>query len=220
MNTHSLRKLILPLVMVLVLLACALPVLPSPAAPDPTSNPGSIQTIVVATAGAAQTQTALVIPPPTDTLISTSTLAPSLTPTGTLTATATVIFVIPTATNPPTATSDIPTQSAGASCQLVAQTPANGTAYGARERFNAQWTIRNTGDETWIGDNIDFFHSGGRDMHESDVVDLPRNVRTGAEVTLVVEMRAPADSGTYTSTWTLGTLRDALCTVSVRIIVQ
>jgi hypothetical protein len=218
MNTHSLKKLILPLVALFLLLACALPGLPSPAASNPTSDPGVIQTIVVATAGAAQTQTALVIPPPTDTL--TPTLTPSATPTDTPTATATVIFIIPTATNPPTATSELATQSAGSSCELVSQAPANDTAYGARERFNVQWTVKNTGSETWLGSNIDFSHSSGRDMHESDVADLPHNVRAGAQVTLAVEMRAPANSGTYTSTWTLGTQRDALCVVSVRIIVR
>jgi hypothetical protein len=201
-----------------VVLACALPGLPSPVASNPTSDPGLIQTVVVATAGAAQTLTALVQPSPTDT--PTSTLAPSSTPTDTPTATPTVIFILPTATNPPTATQLFVTQSAGASCQLVAQSPANDTAYEPRARFNAEWTIRNTGSETWQSSNIDFFHSGGRDMHDSDIVDLPNNVRADAQVTLEVEMRAPGDSGTYTSTWTLGTRRDALCTVSVRIIVR
>jgi len=224
MNTRSLRKFILPLVTLLVLLACVLPGIPAPVASNPTSAPGSIQTIVVATAGAAQTQTALVLPPPADT--STATLPPSLTPTETPTATATFIFIIPTktntptATNPPTATGQFVNQSPGASCELVAQSPANDTVYGSRDQFTAEWTIENTGSETWLASNIDFFHSGGRDMHESDIADLPRNVRTGAQVTLRIEMRAPGNSGTYTSTWTLGTQRDPMCIVSVRIRVE
>ena len=224
MNTPSLRKLILPLVMLFVLLACALPGIPSPVASNPTSDPGSIQTIVVATAGAAQTQTALVLPPPADT--STATLPPSLTPTETPTATATIIFIIPTktntptATNPPTATGQFGNQSPGASCELVAQAPANDTVYGSRERFSAEWTIKNTGSETWLASNIDFSHSGGRDMHDTDIVDLPNNVRAGGQVTLRVEMRAPGNAGTYTSTWTLGSQKGGLCQVSVRIIVR
>jgi hypothetical protein len=226
MNIHSVKTSVLLLATLSVLLACALPGLPfpSPVASNPTSDPGSIQTIVVATAGAAQTQTALVLPPPADT--STATLPPSLTPTGTPTATATIIFIIPTktntptATNLPTATGQLPGQSSGTSCELVAQSPANNTAYDSRERFTAEWTIRNTGTEAWQGGSVDFFHSSGRDMHESDILDLPNNVRAGGEVTLKVDMRVPGNSGAYTSTWTLGTQRDALCIVSVTIRVR
>lgn len=208
----------------LILLACVLPDVSAPIVSNPTSNPGLIQTIVVATAGAAQTQTAMVLPPPADT--ATATLPPSATPTETPTETATIIFIIPTrtstptATNLPTATGLFATQGAGASCELVDQTPANGTAYDSRDRFTVEWTIRNTGSETWIADNIDFFHSDGRDMHENDIYDLPNNVRPGREITLTVPMRAPGNSGTYTSTWTLGTRANALCRVSVRITVR
>lgn len=57
-------------------------------------------------------------------------------------------------------------------------------------------------------------------MHASDIYDLPNNVRPGGEITFRVEMRAPANSGTYTSTWTLGTQREEFCLVSVRIVVR
>jgi hypothetical protein len=83
-----------------------------------------------------------------------------------------------------------------------------------------QWRLRNTGSETWQSSSLDFFHSGGRDMHASDIYDLPNNVRPGGEITFRVEMRAPANSGTYTSTWTLGTQREEICLVSVRIVVR
>lgn len=219
MNVHSIKKLLFLLSGLFLLLACALPGLPSPVASNPTAVQDTIQTIVVATAGAAQTQTALVLPPPSDT--PTATLVPSLTPTETPTATATVIFIIPTHTYTPTATSfPTATQSAGEGCELVDQTPANGTVYDSRERFNVEWRVRNTGNDTWLASNIDFFHSGGRDMHASDIYDLPKNVRVGGEVTFRVEMRAPANSGTYTSTWTLGTQREEFCRVSVRIVVK
>lgn len=219
MNTPSIRKLLLPLMALSVLLACAVPILPSPGEQNPTPNPGLIQTIVVATAGAAQTQTALVVPPASNT--PTVTLLPTLPPTETQTPTATIIFIIPSSTFTPTATSAATeTQVAGESCRLVSQTPASGTAIGPRERFDVVWTLRNTGSETWMSDSLDFFHSDGRDMHNADVVDLPRNVRTGDEITLEVEMRAPADTGTYTSIWTLGTRRETICMVSIRIVVR
>lgn len=224
MNLNSIKKHLLLISALFLMLACALPGLPSPVATDPTAVRDTIQTIVVATAGAAQTQTAMVLPPPSDT--PTATLVPSLTPTETPTPTATIIFIIstftntPTATSPPTATSAFATQGAGSSCELVDQSPDNNTRYDSRERFNVEWTIRNTGSETWQSDSVDFFYSDGRDMHENDILDLPNNVRAGGQITLRVQMRAPGNSGTYTSTWTLGTQRETLCRVSVRIVVR
>jgi len=219
MEKHSAKKLLLLFVALSVVLACELPGLAVPALSNPSPPPpGSLETIVVATAGAAQTQTALVKPSPTITM--TPTLVPSLTPTETLTSTPTVIFIIPTITNTPTATQAFSTQSAGSGCQLVSQSPSNNTAFSSRERFTVEWTLRNTGDSTWQSDNYDFVFSDGRDMHEKDGYDLPRNVRVGNEVTFEVEMRAPGNAGSYTSTWTLGKKNLPLCRVSVTIVVR
>jgi hypothetical protein len=222
MNILSLRKLIFSLVTLFVLLACALPGLPLSFASNPTTEPGAIQTIVVATAGAAQTQTALVLPSPTDT--STSTPMPTSTPTDTPIPTATFLLStatpLPTATQFPTATQPFVTQSAGSDCELVTQLPSDDTTYAAKARFTAEWTLKNTGSERWLSSNIDFSRSGGRDMSDQDVYDLPNNVRPGSQVTLAVEMRAPANPGTYTSNWRLGSKNQPLCEVSVRIIVK
>jgi len=83
-----------------------------------------------------------------------------------------------------------------------------------------EWTLKNTGSSTWQKDNIDFTYTSGRDMHEKDGYDLPRNVRVGNDVTFKVEMRAPGNAGSYTSTWTLGTKNDAQCRVSITIVVK
>lgn len=216
MNDHVVKKFLLLFVALSFVLACELPILPVPALSNPTLAPGSLETIVAATAGAAQTQTALVVPSPTMTL--TPTVAPSSTPTETHTPTATVVFIFPTATNTPTATKQF--SSTGSGCELVDQSPGNNTVYSSRERFTVEWRIRNTSGSTWAEDNYDFFYSDGRDMHERDGYDLPRNVRAGNEVTFEVEMRAPGNAGSYTSTWTLGTRNNSICRVSVTIIVE
>jgi len=57
-------------------------------------------------------------------------------------------------------------------------------------------------------------------MHDTDILDLPRNVRPDNEITLSVDMRAPGNAGSYTSTWVLASNKNILCTVSVRIIVR
>lgn len=215
MNTPS-KKILFPFVVLFVLLACAVPGLPLPAASNPTTAPGAIQTIVVATAGAAQTQTALVLPSPTETW--TATPVPTSTSTDTLTPTATFLF--PTVTPPPTATQPFVTKSAGSNCELVSQLPSNDTVYASRARFTVEWTLKNTGSASWLSNNIDFSRSSGKDMSSQDVYDLPSNVAPGAQTTFTVDMRAPADAGTYTSNWRLGSKNKPLCEVSIRIIVK
>jgi len=212
MDKNTLKKLILLFVALFGVLACEIPLLSVPAASNPTPAPGSIETIVVATAGAAQTQTALVIPSPTMTL--TSTPPPTFTPTDTPTATETFIFILPTATKP------FVTKSAGSNCQVVAQNPVNDSVFASRENFTTVWTLKNTGDEYWSDTNVDFRHSGGTDMHGSDILDLPTTVAPGNEVTFTIKMTAPKNAGSYTSTWSLGTKKETLCKVSVTIIVK
>ena len=212
MDKHALRKLNFSIATLFILLACELPMLPSPAASKPSPAPGALETIVAATAGAAQTQTMLALPSPTHTL--TSTPLPTSTPTETPTATQTFIFILPTATKP------FVTQSAGSNCQVIAQTPVDDTQFGSREAFTTEWKLRNTGSEVWFSNNQDFFYSGGTDMHNVDVLDLPNNVGTDGEVTFTVNMVAPRNSGTYTSTWTLGKENKSLCKVSVTIVVK
>ena len=212
MNKHTIRKPILLFMALFVVLACELPLLPAPAVSNPGPAPGSIETIVVATAGAAQTQTALVMPSPTITL--TSTPLPTFTPTDTPTATETFIFIIPTATDPyvsPTASAD---------CQILAQVPANNTAFASQEKFKMVWEVKNTSTDYWLNTDVDFRYTGGTDMHGADAIDLPVTVAPGADVTLAVNMRAPKNSGSYTSNWSVGSKKNSLCKVSITIVVK
>jgi hypothetical protein len=212
MNIHAVKKLIFLFVVLSVVLACELPVLPVPGLSNPSPAPGSLETIVAATAGAAQTRTALVVP--SSTVTSTPTRLPTFTPTETPTPTETVIFDIPTATLP------FVTQSVGSTCQVIAQSPVNNTVFDPQEIFTTKWTLRNTGSETWNKNNYDFFHSGGTDMHRRDALDLPKSVGAGGEVNFEVEMVAPGNAGSYTTTWTLGKKNEALCRVSFTIVVK
>lgn len=216
MNKRALKIVIFFSTVLFVTLACELPFLPLPVASNPPPAPGSIETIVVATAGAAQTQTALVKPPPT--ITSTSTLAPTSTPTETPTATETIIFS--TATKPPTATEPFVAKSAGANCELVSQTPNNNAVFASREKFTTEWRVKNTGSVTWLSNDNDFFHSGGTDMHNTDAYDLANDVVANGEISFQVPMIAPKNPGTYTSTWSLGSAKSPICKLSVTIIVK
>jgi hypothetical protein len=209
MDIHIVRKLLLLCVALLVLLSCEIPALSAPAAPDTAPLP--IETIVAGTAAAAQTQTATMRPPPTQT--PTATLIPTGTPTETPTATATVIFIAPTSVKP------FETSSAGAQCQLVALKP-NNPVLSPGEKFNVEWTLRNTSTVLWLESNIDFKFSAGKDMHKKDVYDLPTSVPTNGEVVLTVPMIAPNKPGNYTSTWVLASGKQVYCKVSISVTVK
>ena len=209
MDTHIVRKSLLLFVALLVLLACEIPALSTPASPDTAPLP--IETIIAGTAAAAQTQTATLRPPPTQT--PTATLIPTGTPTETPTSTATLIFIAPTSVKP------FETSSAGSQCLVVALKP-NNPVLSPGEKFETEWTLRNTGTVLWLDNNIDFKFTAGKDMHKRDVYDLPTSVPTNGEVVFTVPMIAPNKPGNYTSTWVLASGKDVYCKVSISVTVK
>jgi hypothetical protein len=209
MDKHTIRKYSLLFGTFLFLFACEIPVLSTPATSD--SEPVSIETIIAGTAGAAQTQTALVLPPATDT--PTPPPPATGTPTETPTPTATFIFILPTSTEP------FKAYDAGSNCQVIAIEPYN-PRLAPRTPFDATWTLKNTGDDLWLDKNVDFRHSGGTDMHRIDAVDLPSSVGADGQVNITVSMVSPREPGTYTSNWVLGTNKKTFCRVSVTVIVK
>jgi len=212
MDKFAVKNIILLFAALFILLACEIPVLTAPASAPSEPELVPIDTIIAGTVAAAQTQTAVMLPSPTLTL--TSTPLPTLTPTETATSTPTVIFIIPTSTKP------FEPHSVGSNCYLATQKPVNNAVFVPDESFDAEWTLRNTGDEIWSETDIDFKYTSGRDMHKTDVLDLPFSVGTNEDVTLTVAMVAPDDPGSYTSTWVLSTKKKTYCKVSVTIIVE
>ena len=210
MTKNSLLKKLIPaLAALLVLLACEIPVLSQPAAPDPASVP--IETIIYGTASVAQTQTALAMPSPTSS--PTLTFTPTSTATELPTATATVIFIIPTSTKP------FQPYSGGQQCQVSTLVPYN-PILAPREKVDISWTIRNIGKELWLDQSYDFMFATGTDMHKTDAFDMPNSVPPNAEVVFTVPMIAPKEPGSYTTTWVLGAKKETICKVSATIIVK
>jgi len=79
------------------------------------------------------------------------------------------------------------------------------------ESFETEWTVKNTGADTWRETDVDFKFSSGTDIHNRDILDLPGSVGADGEVTLTVPMVAPGISGSYTSTWVLSMKKDVSC---------
>jgi len=209
MKRHSLKKISLFLTALLVILACEIPGLSQPAAPNPATVP--IDTVIFQTAVAAQTLTATFMPSPTNT--STPLPPPTGTSTETPTPTPTVIFIIPTVTKP------FEPYSAGSNCEALSVTPYN-PVMPPHTNVEITWTLKNTGDEIWGTENIDFRYTSGTDMHRTDAFDLPYSVIPNSTLTITVPMGSPDDSGTYTTNWVLGSKKEDLCKVSATIIVK
>ena len=218
MSTRKAKFLYL-LIAVVFVLACG----PTFATPFPTADPNEINTFIAQTANVASTQTAAARP--------TLTFTPSMTPTQPTvtpspTATSTVVFILSTPTQAvvPTFTfissgggSGSGSSSSNYACQILSVSPANGSSLGSRTDFDAVWSVKNIGQKPWDRNSVDFIYDSGTQMHKVAGYDLNSNVNTGATTNLGVDMEAPKDSGTYTTTWTLRVGDQEFCKMSLTI---
>ena len=199
-------------------MACV-PTLATPSVP--TVDPNAVNTFIAQTVNAASTQTAASIP----TLTPSPTITPTVnTETPIPTATATVIFILssPTPLVIPTFTSSSGGGSSNEnfSCDVRRVTPANGTTFNPRDDFDAIWTVRNNGQRNWDRNSIDIVYSSGDKIHKVSGYDLDKNVRVGDSIDIGVDMQAPKDSGTYSTTWVMRRGDDTFCTLTLTIAVR
>lgn len=216
MATQKTKLLVWVLALALIL-ACV-PTFSTPGIP--TTDPGAVNTFIAQTVDSASRQTAAAIP--------TSTSTPTVTPTVSTetpspTPTSTVVFVLPTFTVvviPTFTSSGGGTSSENYSCQVTRVSPANGTTLDPREDFDAIWTVRNNGQRNWDRTSIDHLYERGDRIHKVSGYDLDENVRVGNSIDLGVDMQAPKDPGTYTTTWVLRTGNREFCTMTLTIVVR
>ncbi len=213
-------KLLVWMTALALIMACA----PSLATPSvPTVDPGAVGTFIALTVNAASTQTAASMP----SLTPSPTLTPIVnTQTPIPTATATVIFILssPTPLVIPTFTSSSSggggTSSDNFACRVTKVSPANGTGFNPRDDFDAIWTVRNIGQRNWDRNSIDIVYSSGAKIHKVSGYDLDANVRVGDSIDVGVDMQAPKDSGTYSTTWVMRRGDNSFCTLSLTIVVR
>jgi hypothetical protein len=207
--------------LILVLIACELPVFY--ASPAPTPIPGLIGTSVAQTVVAARTQTALILPPPTHT--PTMTLLPTNTSTETPSPTATIIFIIPTSTFTRTATplptsTEVEFSDENWACRLISKNPVDNQALTPRADFDARWVVENTGKKSWSSSDVDYIYYSGTKMHKKEAYDLTDTVDRGESTTIIVDMIAPKNAGTYSTTWTLRSGQNEFCRLHMSIVVK
>jgi hypothetical protein len=212
MLKQNYRKLVIFLAIALSL-ACAPIAVATPPAPPPTIDLLSINTSIAQTAGAAATQTFVLLPTltPSPTVTRTPTEVPSSTPT--------FLFVVPTSTVP-SSTPTLDTSAGPYACRVVSQTPGDGTAFPRKAPFEMHWLVLNTGTVAWDVNSADYRYAGGDQLQKVNAYDFNQTVVPGSSMDFVVAMQAPNDPGTYATNWQIALGKERFCRMSIKIVVN
>ncbi|MCC7118607.1 MAG: hypothetical protein IT310_08795 [Anaerolineales bacterium] len=201
-------------IIVALTLACA-PTLGATPAPLPTYDPNSINTIIAGTANAASTQTALFVTPS-----ATPTLTPTFTPTLTETPTTVpTIQIVMTTAVIPTQIPQVNGTNDKFGCSVLSSSPRNGFGFSPGIEFTVSWTLANTGREEWDSASADIRYISGDKLYVKSAYDLEKNVAPNEQYTVTVKMKAPMESGSYTTVWALRTNAAEYCRMSITIVV-
>lgn len=235
LNIQMNKKLSL-LILILTTLACGLPgASPSVDVSQQPADINALETIIVQTAGAAQTQTAIANPSFTPTFTPTSTRIPSITPTPTVT----FIYLLPTLTPIPSQTpiGFIPGGGGGAvgtedsskfktpqpwSCTVIvsATQPPKGAVLEKETEFYAFWTIQNTGTKTWTRTTIDHVYKGGYRHESTKIQDTKETVPPGDTLRVSAFFIAPKNPGEYRSFFALQVGKLQFCSMKIEFIIK
>ena len=209
------NKMIVLILAAAIVLACV-PTSASVPTPIPTFDPNSINTVIAQTAGAAATQTARMLTPtftPTVTSIPAQILITTEMPT------VTFVFFLPTLT--PTI---VPIQPGSSGeryeCQIFSQTPAENSAMGKGQTFETRWLVANVGTDVWDKNSMDYRYVSGDKIHLAAAYDLDQSVSPGESTEIVVQMRAPTYSGTFSTRWRINIGNTQFCTMKLTIVVN
>lgn len=95
-------------------------------------------------------------------------------------------------------------------CSLVSVSPAASIKPGAE--FDAVWKVKNTSSKSWRSDQVDYRYLSGSKLYKYDSrYDLFETVDPDETVKIVVDMKAPSQTGWYTTTWGLVVGGTTLC---------
>ncbi len=199
------RNAMVIMTLALCLSACA-------AQPKPAPTPTSVSistlsttpqpTLTAAVISSPQaTQAVMLTPVPSATLMPTPTFPPSF------------FFSLPTLTV-------TPTPGRALDCSVVQQSVANGSTFSPGERFSMSWQVINTGSANWYPSSVVFTYVAGTKMYLYPQTQLKAGVPPGATVGLNADMKAPKNSTTYSTAWSLRQGTTYFCRVSVSIYVK
>jgi len=239
-------KLTALILLTAILSGCATPTATPTTAPngDQQATVAALGTQVAGTLIAGLTQNA---PAPsetsgpsaaTNTPVSTNTSAPSdtpaatATPEATSTPTLTSTPVPPTATVPPTPVptwtpvpwtatpSRTPTLSTY-NCTITSVSPASTDTLKTGADFDGKWVVKNSGSLGWDHTQVDIKYLSGKKFQVAgeDLLDMKVDVASGASATIIVDMVAPTDAGTYYASWGLVQSGLVICNMNLTVVV-
>jgi hypothetical protein len=197
------------MVFALAAVACSSSLLPAQTAPLPaTFTPDGLLAQTLSATPAA-TATPL---PPSETPTSTKTQFPTITP-------------LPSDTPIPSVTplGAGPTPTPQYACELIDKYPDNWTVYKPREKFEARWTVKNTGTLPLQPPHVAVEYISGVKMHIfKDKQDLTTGADPDKLLLLIVDMIAPKAKGDYVAVWGLVETRtgNVFCSFTTKIVVK
>ena len=87
--------------------------------------------------------------------------------------------------------------------------------------FDAIFTIKNISGKTWESGTADYKYIRGDELHKYEkIYDLNQTVKSGEKVEVRVDMLAPLNAGTYSTTWALTQGSTIICNMPVIIVVK
>ena len=106
---------------------------------------------------------------------------------------------------PPPVVESTPVPPATVACQLVSQSPLDGTTYSIGSPFTTTWVLQNTGSSDWDQATYDVRFAGAVNdvgLHTgADIYDLTFSVDPGQTYSFSVPMLAPTYMGQYGEAW-------------------
>ena len=106
-------------------------------------------------------------------------------------------------------------------CELVNQNPVDYVVMRPRQSFDMNWVVVNTGKAVWHSSTTVFsFYSGVPMYTYLSSYQLPADVGKGAKLKMTIDMEAPKNPGTYSTTWALLTGTSRICRMYLIVTVK
>jgi hypothetical protein len=102
----------------------------------------------------------------------------------------------------------------------MAQDPANDTVLVKGIPFKMHWQVMNAGTFGWDENSADYRYASGDKLSKVNAYDFSQSVPTGGVIDFVVEMQAPNDPGSYSTTWQIAVGKERFCPMKVTIVVN
>jgi hypothetical protein len=84
--------------------------------------------------------------------------------------------------------------------------------------FDTVWSLKNSGLKTWSSGDLDIvYKSGDKLQTKGDLYDMPHDVAPNGTLDVTVDMKAPQNDGTYTTTWGINFPDGNVCTLTTSI---